>query len=439
MTNKLTKNEILSVLNDWNFWNKDLNIGILRQGYLDILNRLAKTKQVLVIVGARRSGKSFVMRQFVKDLLKKGIPANQTLMINFEDPRLPKLHAQDLDLIYETYLEALNPKGKPYIFLDEIQEVDDWEKWVRTAHELDKAQIIISGSNAKLLSQELSTLLTGRHVDITVFPLSFKEYLSFFDLRVQGDLDFIDNKIEIKRLFSQYLEFGAFPEVVLSPEKREILSRYFDDIVNKDLAKRYNIRKTPALKSLAKFYFSNIANTITFRRVEKFLTLSILSIEKFSEYFTNAHLLFFVNRFSFKIKEQEKSPRKVYAIDSGLVNAVGFRFSENSGRLLENIVFLELTRRAQNNSNLEFYYWKDERHREVDFVIKDNKTIAQLIQVCKNLSDESTKRREIESLLKAMDELQVVNGIIITEDEEGEEKIENKDIKFIPVWKWLLM
>ncbi|MEK7172658.1 MAG: AAA family ATPase, partial [Patescibacteria group bacterium] len=170
MSNKIDKNGLLAVLNDWNFWQKDLPVGVKRDDYLTKAKSFLKEGQVLVITGARRSGKSFIMRQLIKELINSGTAPQETLMINFEDPRLPKLDVTALQEIYEIYLETLNPKVKPYIFLDEIQEVEDWEKWVRTMHELDKAHLIISGSNAKLLSQELATLLTGRHLDIEVSP-----------------------------------------------------------------------------------------------------------------------------------------------------------------------------------------------------------------------------------------------------------------------------
>ena len=448
MSNLIDKNEILTILNDWNFWQQDLEIGIKRKTYLPRIKNHVQTNQIIVITGARRSGKSFIMRQLAKELMNQGLLASQILMINFEDPRWPKLDTKILQSIYETYLEDLNPKSRPYIFLDEIQEVKDWEKWALTMRELQKAKIILSGSNAKLLSQELATLLTGRHLDTTVFPLSFREFLEFKNVKIKNQLDLINQRIAVKRLLSEYLEFGSFPEVVLSKVKQEILLRYFDDILHKDLIKRYKIRKIQSLKSLTKFYLSNVSCLITFNSLEKFLNISNDSIEKFSDYLSSAYLIFFLKRFSFKVREQEKSPRKVYAIDTGLANTIGFRFSENRGRILENIVFLELRRQQAVETNLELYFWKDQRHREVDFVIKQNLKIKQLIQVCYNIEDYDTKKREIRSLLKASKELKCSNLLIITDDYEADlpaealakagEKINGKSIKFIPLWKWLL-
>ncbi|ROL59461.1 ATP-binding protein [Bacteroidetes/Chlorobi group bacterium MS-B_bin-24] len=434
----MEKNEIIKILYDWNFWDRDLATGIERGPYVERLLRYLDTGLVCVVTGARRSGKSYIMRQAVKRLIDKGVERNEILMINFEDPRFPKLDVTLLQKIYETYLEFLSPKETPYIFLDEVQEVEGWEKWVRTMREIKQGKIVVSGSNAKLLSKELATLLTGLHIDLTIFPLSFKEFLSFNDVNLKNKLEIEVREVEIKSLLRKYFEFGSFPEVVLNKEKKEILMRYYDDVINKDLIKRYKIRKVEQMKSLSRFYLTNVANLTTFTSLEKHLNISTDTIEKFSEHLAEAYLLFLLKRFSFKVREQDKSPKKVYTIDIGLANTVGFRFSENLGRLAENIVFLELKRKAQNNPNFEIFYWKDEYHKEVDFVIKEGLKVTQLIQVCFNILDEKTKRREIGALIKAMNEFELNEGIVITEDFESEQEIEGKRILFFPLWKWLI-
>lgn len=434
----MDKKEIITILEDWNFWNREQSTGYERAYYLDRLKSLMATSHILVITGARRSGKSFIMRQVAKSLIRENYDKNNILIINFEDPRFTELDTKTLQKVYEVYLEFLNPKEKPYIFLDEIQEVKNWEKWVRTMHELDKAKIIISGSNAKLLSRELSTLLTGRHLDLTIFPLSFKEYLIFRNVNIKDKLDLIDKEIEIKRLLREFLEFGSFPEIVLTGEKKQILLSYFDDILNKDIRRRFRIRKHQGLFTLAKFYMSNISCPVTFTSLEKSLRISADTIEKFSRYLEDAYLLFFIKRFSFKVKEQEKSPRKVYAIDTGLANTIGFRFSENIGRLAENLVFLELTRRKAHDPNFELYYWKDIQHREVDFVIKEDLKVKELIQVSWEVNGYETKNREIRALIRAMEEFGLKKGLVITEDYETKENFKNKEINFMPLWKWIL-
>lgn len=307
----MDKNDIIKILEDWNFWKKDLDIGIRRTHYLNRLNDFLDTQQVIAITGARRSGKSFIMRQLAKDLINRGIDKKQILIVNFEDPRFIELDTGTLQKIYEVYLEFLSPIDKPYLFLDEVQEVKQWEKWINTVHELNKARIIISGSNAKLLSKELATLLTGRHVDLTVFPLSFKEFLNFNNIHIEDELDLVNKSIEIKSLLRKYLEFGSFPKVVLTEEKGQILLNYFEDILNKDLIKRFKIRKTEELKSLAKFYLSNISSLVTFNSIENFLKISADTIKKFSGYFESAYMFFFLKRFSIKVREQEKSPKKI--------------------------------------------------------------------------------------------------------------------------------
>ena len=401
----MNKFEILSILEDWNFWKKELDTGITRSLYLEKLKKYISTNQIIAITGARRSGKSFIMKQLAKKLTDEGLDKKQILIVNFEDPRFVQLDSKLLQKIYETYLESLNPGDRPYIFLDEIQEVKDWEKWVRMMHELRKAKIIVSGSNAKLLSKELATLLTGRHIDLTIFPLSFKEFLFFNNIEVKEELDIISKKIEINRLLKEYFEFGSFPEVVLSTQKEQILLSYFDDVVNKDLVRRYRIRKLENLKSLVMFYLGNISSQTTFNALRKHLSISTSTIEKFSKYLETVYLAFFLKRFSFKFKEQEKSPRKVYAIDAGLANTVGFRFSQNIGKVAENLVFLELVRKKMANPKIELYYWKNERHQEVDFVIKDGISIKKLIQVCWDINKLNTKKRETRSLIKGLEEL----------------------------------
>ena len=435
----MDKNEIIEILEDWNFWKRDLEAGIKRPIYLNKLKGFLKTGQVVAITGARRVGKSFLMRQLIRSLITDGVDRNNILMVNFEDPRFTELDARTLQRTYEVYLEFLNPKAEVFIFLDEVQEVSGWERWVRTIHELNKAKLVVSGSNAKLLSKELSTLLTGRHIDLIVFPLSFKEYLAFNRIDLKDRLDFVSKRVEIEGFFRKYLEWGSFPEVVLlSNERKQMLLHYFEDIINKDLIRRYKIRKSDRLNSLAKFYLTNISSSITFSSLEKFLNISADTVEKFSRYLEDAYLLFFLKRFSFKVKEQEKSPRKVYAIDTGLANTIGFRFSQNLGRLAENIIFLELVRRKTLEKNgLELYYWKDPQHREVDFVLKEGLKVSQILQVCWEINRPETRTREIKALLKAMEELKLNEGFVMTQDLEKEESIRGRKVRYVPLWRWL--
>ena len=435
----MDKNEILAILKDWNDWEGQQDIGTVRSVYLNRLESLITgSNQIITITGPRRAGKSYLMRQMARRLSDKGVKRENILFVNFEDPRFVSLDTKLLAQVYDVYKGFLSPTDTPYIFLDEIQEVAGWEKWVRTMHELKKAKIIVSGSNAHLLSRELGTLLTGRHLDLTVFPLSFAEYLLFNKVEVKNAFDIVGKEAEIDGFLHKYIEAGSFPEVALSVKKTEILLNYFDDLLTKDLLKRFRVRKTPAMKALIKYYLSNAANLVTFTSAGKTLQVHTHTIERFSGYFEDVYLIFLLKRFSYKIKEQEKSPRKIYAIDTGLCNSLGFRFSENIGRLAENIVFLALKRKQILDPQVELFYWKDPQHREVDFVIKHGLKVTSMIQVCWDIRDEKTKNRELRSLHKGMKDLKITDAIIITDQAEGEEKLNGYTVKMVPLWRWLL-
>ncbi|CEG11679.1 ATPase [groundwater metagenome] len=434
----MEKSDILEILYDWNFWKKELYTGEKREDYTNRCIKFLKTNIVVAIIGVRRSGKSYIMRQVIRALIENNIKSKNILMINFEDKRIVDFYPGLIDEIYKTYTEILNPDEIPFIFLDEIHNVPNWERWVRTMHELKKANIVISGSSSKLLSGELATVLTGRHLDIFTFPLGFEEFIHFRNLEIKDELDVIANKINIQRFLNEYFEFGGFPEVVLSDNKKELLLTYFDDILTKDIEKRYKLKKSEKLRMLARFYMTNISNSVTFNSLAKFLNTSTVTVGKFSSYLEEANLIFFVKRFSFKVKEQEKAPRKIYSIDTGLSNAVGFKFTSNYGKILENLVAIELRKKEVENVNTKIYYWHNQQHEEVDFVIKNGLNAEQLIQVCWNINDYKTKEREIKALLKASDELKCDDLLIVNQDKEGKETIKNKEVKYISLATWLL-
>ena len=435
----MDKNEIIQILHDWNFWTQQPKTGLKRGFYLDRLNALSSSAFASSITGPRRAGKSIIMRQFARHLIEEGVEARNVLHVNFEDSRFTGSGVAFLEEIFRAYEEFLAPTALPTIFLDEIQEIDGWEKWVRTMLELGKARILVSGSNAGLLSQELGTLLTGRHLDVTVFPLSFGEFLEFnrapsSPLEAAGT----GQVTAIKGLLRKYLEWGAYPEVVLSEPKKEILLSYFEDVLQKDLIRRFKIRKPQELRALAKFYFSSVASPVTYQSAGRALDLSMTAVQRYSGYLEQVYLVFLLKRFSWKAKEQEKSPRKAYAVDTGLCNAVGFRFTENLGRLAENLVFLALKRRQAVNPEQEIYYWKDQDQSEVDFVIKEGLKVSQLLQVCWNVRDEKTRTRDTRSLWRAMREFDLASATIVTEETTAEETEEGRTIRFVPLAQWLL-
>lgn len=434
----MKKDALLEILLDWNFWTKEIDPGIKREEYVKkIINLITKTNQIVCIAGVRRSGKSTIIKQIATEIIKD-IKRENTLIVNFEDERFSERNLKTLIDIYNCYLEKIGPDKKPFVFLDEIQNVMEWERFVRGKHEKKEANIVVTGSSSKLLSAELATLLTGRHLTFNIYPLSFKEFLSFRKLPVNSEIDIATKRIEIKRLFQEYLEFGGFPEIVLSSEKKRVLLSYFETIISRDIIERYKIREREKIKTLAKFYLTNISSSITYNKVSKFIGMPLTTVERFSEYLETANLIFFIKNFSYSLKEQEKTPRKVYSVDSGLSNTIGFRFMKNLGRIMENIVLLELKIRQTFNPGIEIFYWKDYQQREVDFVLKEGTKVKQLIQVCYNMDDMNTKERELRSLLKAMDEFKLKDGVVITEDFEDEERIDDKKVFYKPIWKWLL-
>ncbi len=434
----MKKEEILEILVDWNFWQSELNTGIKRDEYVNRAGNYLKTNMILSILGVRRSGKSFIMRQIVKTLIDSGLDSKETLIINFEDRRFKDFSENVLDEILDTYLEFIKPDSVPYIFVDEVQLVDKWERWARTINELQKAKLIVSGSTSQIISKELATTLTGRHLDLKVFPLGFNEFLKFKKVEIKNFLDIINKKIELRRSFREYAQYGGFPEVVLGESKNEILISYFEDILTKDIVKRFSVKKIDKLEALAKFYLTNISNSITFNSLGRALKISKDTVEKYSWYLENAFLFFFIKRFSYSLKEQDNSPRKVYSLDVGLSNAMGFRFSENFGKVMENIAALELLRRAAQNPLMEIYYWKDVSGKEVDFVVKEGIEVKGLIQVTYASSKEEIAEMELSALIKAMKEFKLNEGLILTEEFEGEEDVNRYIIKYIPLWKWLL-
>jgi len=430
----MEKRQIMEILTDWNFWGNYVDESILRENYLKILNELIKSKEIIVAKGVRRSGKSTLLYQFLKKKIENGLEGKNTLIVNFEDPRFPLLKAEDLVKIYETYLEELQPGKEQYVVLDEVQVVRGWEKFARYLKESKKVNVFVTGSSSKVLSEEFATLLAGRHVDMEILPLSFKEFLKFKKFEIESGIDLIKYRHRIKAFFKEYMEFGGFPKVTLveKPERKKLLESYFDDIIIKDVTKRFNIRESDKLEELAKFYLTNISSLQSFNKLKNVLKLSLDSIERFSNYLSIARFLFFTSKFSFSMKEQILAVKKIYCIDVGLRNAISFRFSEDFGRLAENIVFLELFRRGNN-----IFYWRDYQQKEVDFIV-NGKKLKNLIQVCWDIENEKVRNRETSSLIRAMKGFKFRNGLIITEDFEGEEKIGNKKIIYKPLWKWLL-
>ena len=434
----MQKNQILEILLDWNFWAKEVDTGITREEYLDtLISLITKTNQIICIAGIRRSGKSTLIKQIARQLIDQ--QNADTLIVNFEDERFWQRDLKLLIDTYNTYLEKVKPKGKPFIFLDEIQNIPEWERFARGVHERTGTKIIVSGSSSKLLSAELATLLTGRHIMFFVYPLSFKEFLIFKNIPIANEIEILTNRTTIKQMLDEYKEYGGFPEVVLSHDKQRILLGYFETMIVRDVIERFNIREREKIRTIAKFYLTNISSPISFNKISGFLNIPLTTVERFSGHLETANVVFFLKKFSFSFKEQEKAQRKIYSVDVGLSNTIGFRFSENLGKIMENIAAVELKRRQSFNPQIEIYYWKDYQQREVDFVVKKGLDVVQLIQICQDITSIGTKERETKSLIRAMKEFKLTEGLIITDDFESEEEIKGFKIKFVPMWKWLLL
>lgn len=433
----MNKTEILEILNDWNFWKKEQFVGIKRTDALDKVKKLMQLDEIIVITGARRTGKSTVLMQLCKELIDGGVSPKDILIINFEDPRFRKLDLSLLNKIYEIYLsEAASGSGKQYVVLDEIQIVEGWEKFARFLHENKNVQVFVTGSSSRLLSSEYSTVLSGRHVDIVLYPLSFKEFLEFNKIDIGNKLDIVSKRHELKKMFLSYMRSGGFPKAVLIEDednKKELIKSYFRDILVKDIVLRYKIKDVEKLEELSKFYLSNISSLHSFNKLKNIVGLSLDTVERYSSYIQNVYMLFFVRKFSYTLKEQILNPRKVYCIDAGLRNSVSFYFSKDHGRLAENIAYLELKKKGY-----DIYYWKDSRQREVDFLLREKGKVRHAIQVCWNVDSEDTKKREVDSLVSALETFNLKEGLVLTEDYEDEINVKGHTIRFVPLWLYLL-
>ena len=426
----MNREQIVQVLSGWNFWTHDQEIGVLRPVYLSRLESAASTGQVVVATGVRRAGKSTLFRQYMARMIKQGRPRNSILYVNFEEPRFgDDLNLEFLQEVYEAFLEIVKPAAKPCLFLDELQNVTGWERFVRAIHERGDAELFITGSSARLLSREYGTSLTGRHVDVVVYPLDFREYLAFHKVEPASRLELVTQKTSVRRHLRNYLSEGGFPSVVLSGERSQILAAYLDDILFKDVAVRHGLSKVDKLRSVAKFYLTNIGAASSYRSIGKFTGLSLDSVERFSAHLREAYLVFSVPKFSWSLKEQEVNPRKVYAIDPGLRNLMSFKFSDDMGKLFENAVFLQL---LQNGEEVYYYSGK----RECDFVTMRAGKPFKAVQVCYELNA-TNREREVAGLLEAAGACNLKDGTIITDNYEGVEKADGVAVTFLPLWKYL--
>lgn len=399
------------------------DLGVERE-MLDELEGVIKAPQITVITGLRRVGKSTLLAQIAKKYFN-----DDFYFINFEDDRLLNFQVKDFDLLYETLISLFGDK-KTFL-LDEIQNVPEWERFVRRLHD-QGYKFIVTGSNASLLSQELGTRLTGRSIRVELFPFSFREFLEFQNATIP-DLKVLttQQRGSLRKLASEYMLLGGIPDALKYPEL-EIHKTLYDDVLYRDIATRYKLENVKSLQELTFYLVSNISSLVSFNKLKDLLRLgSVNTVKSYVSYLENSWLFFVVNKYAYSVKEQQIAAKKLYCIDTGLAQSVGFSFSKNRGKLMENIVFLQLRRKYQ-----DVYYYKTAQDSEVDFFLPKE---GILIQAAQRFDLPETQAREQRALVVAKQELKKVQKlIIVTEDVKKELESEDTNIEIVPLYEWLL-
>jgi hypothetical protein len=405
----------------WEMFEKK-DLGIERE-ILPELSKMMKAPHIVVITGLRRVGKSTLLAQIAKKYLK-----NDYYYINFDDERLLKFEVSDFELLHETLISTM---GERKIWLmDEIQNVVGWERFVRRMHD-NNHKLIVTGSNASLLSDELATRLTGRSLRVELYPFSFKEYLDFNRLEnISKKILTTRDKGVLQRKMREYLNSGGIAEALKYPDV-EVLKTLYNDVIHRDIVSRYNLENVKSLKELTQYLASNVATLVSFNKLKELIKLgSVNTVKAYFDYLDSSWLFFTVNKFAYSVKEQQIAAKKIYCIDSGLANEVGFSFSPNLGKWMENMVWVELKRRS-----VEMYYYKTTSLKEVDFYLPKTQ---ELIQVTQSLENPETRKREIQSLLEAASELKnIINLLIVTEREKEKVMIDGVEIQVVPIYEWL--
>lgn len=380
-------------------------------------DELLNNPLIKLITGPRRVGKS------VFALLM--LQGRNFAYLNFDDNHL--LEKWDEDLVMSE-LDSVYP-GYEYMLLDEIQNLPDWDLWVSKLYRRGK-NLIITGSNAKMLSSEMATVLTGRYLQIEMLPFSLDETIKWKSA-VSNDLG---KSSQIVALADDYMRNGGYPETISARGiTKSYLSTLFDSILLKDVAKRHKVRNTDDLYNLATYLLSNFCNLISANDLAGELGVaSVATTKKFCNYLNEPYLFFFLPRFNNKMKLMAKAPKKVYVVDNGFVQSTAFNLSENLGRLLENQVFVELMRRGYIPGQTLFYY-RTRNDKEVDFVVRKGTRVEQLIQVCYDMTSDKTLKRELDSLAEAADELRCDRLVVVTNNQKEEVEWKNKKIAVVDI------
>ncbi len=398
------------------------------------------TGKIITVPGVRRCGKSSLFSLAINQLLSEGIEREKILFLNFDDERL-SFSSEDFDEILQAYRE-LYPNEKMaevYFFFDEIQMTSNWEQFVRRVYDSVSKQIFLTGSNSRMLSSEIATSLRGRTLQFEEFPLSFDEYCHFKDI----DTNYYNtsSRAKIINAFYEYLKFGAFPEIVLGDAiyREKILQEYFFVMLYKDLIERYDIRNSSPVRYFIKRMMLNITKPTSINKIYNELKSQGVSVAKNTLYEladqTEAiYLLLSLPKFDFSLIKESNTNKKYYCIDNGLRNAVLTPHSDDAGILLENLVFIHLRRKYSFQKGI--YYFKEKK--ECDFVLTDHSEVIELIQVAWQIDDLDTRNREIAGLIEASNTTNCNKLSIITAETEDEIVVEDRNIRVIPAWKWLL-
>ena len=383
---------------------------------------LLNSHLIKLITGPRRVGKSTHALLMLRD--------KNFAYLNFDSQ--PLLDAWDANLVMRM-LDDVYPNYE-YLLLDEVQNLDAWDLWVSELFRKGK-NLVITGSNAKMLSSEMATVLTGKYLQIEMFPFSMEEFFDWNKLDLHNLKS--EQQAEGKVLTDDYMRNGGYPEVVVSRQLvRSYLDTLFDSIIWKDVAKRHNVRNITDLNNLAMYMISNFCNPLSANELSEELGFqSVNTTKKFMDYLHEPYLFYYMSRYNNKLKLMKKAPRKVYVVDNGFVTAKAFAVSENLGRLLENQVFVELVRRGYNTDKSMFFY-RSRNDKEVDFVLRKGAHIERLVQVCYDMSSPKTEKREVDSIVECAEELRCSNLTIVTHEEERTLEKNGYTISVVPVSKF---
>lgn len=388
-------------------------------------NALLGSGLIKLITGPRRAGKSVFALQMLQ--------GKNYAYLNFDDKSL--LSHFDENAVMKALAEVY--PGYEYLLLDEIQNLDGWDTWIATLYRRG-VNLLITGSNANLLSSEMATLLTGRYIENQILPFSMKETLLYSQVNMQPEWPAED--AALSNAMEEYLKNGGYPEIIKTREiEQTYMGSLFDSIILKDVAKRHKIRKTTELYDLADYLIANYSNPLSFTAVTQELGMSsVNTVKKFCKYLEEPYLFFFLPRFNRKLKEMKKADRKVYVVDTGFVLARSLELSANSGRQLENMVFVELLRRGYDIKKNELFYYHTAAGKEIDFVTKKGTSVDSLIQVAYEISKPKTRKRELDALVIAAEELKCNNLILVTWDADERVSYKGRDIQIISARNWFL-